>query len=447
VVKLSLRLTKKSTNYKIFNALVTVAILYGIAKVGAIAKELVVAWRFGTLDEMDAFLIAFLVPSFVINVVAGSFNTAFMPTYIRVRKQEGDEASQRLLSSVMIWGVAISAVTAVIVIVTSHFYLPVLASGFSQDKLNRARELLVMISPVIVFSGISTIWSAVLNAGERFALASLTPAATPVVTIILLLTVGINWGIYSLALGIVLGTAIEIIILGTAIKRERKRIDLKWYGFDDNFIQVAKQYVPMVAGAFLMSSTTLVDQSMAAMLEPGSVAALNYGNKLVAFTISLGTMALGTAILPYFSNMIADNDWIGVRHTLKTYTVLVLLATIPVVIVMVHFSGPLVSLIYQRGAFTESDTRLVSVIQVMYALQIPFYMMATLFIRLLSSMNYNYILMLSAVISLPLDIVLNYLLMRYMGVAGIALSTSLVYVISCGFLAIMSCKLMWRAGN
>lgn len=447
MVKLSLRLSKKSTNSKIFYAMVTVAILYGSTKVAAIAKELVVAWRFGTLDEMDAFLIAFLVPSFVINVVSGSFNTALMPTYIRVRMQEGDEASQRLLSSVMVWGVGISAVTAAVVIATAHFYLPLLASGFSEEKINRVRELLIWMSPIIVFSGISTIWSAVLNAGERFALASLTPAVTSGITIIFLLGGGIHWGIYSLVFGIVFGTVIETVILGISISRQKIKIDFKWYGLDDNILQVAKQYAPMVAGAFLMSSTLLVDQSMATMLGSGSVSAINYGNKLIASFVSLGSIALGTATLPYISQMIVQNDWKGVRHTLKTYTGLVILVTVPAVIILVFISEPIVSLVYQRGAFSEADTRLVSEIQAMYALQIPFYMVATLFIRLISSMNSNHILMISAVISLPLNIILNYVLMKYMGVAGIALSTSLVYVVSCCFLGIMSYRLIWRIRN
>lgn len=66
-----------------------------------------------------------------------------------------------------------------------------------------------------------------------------------------------------------------------------------------------------------MSSASLVDQSMAAMLEPGSVAALGYSNKIPATLLGIGAMALGTAVLPYYSKMVANGDWKGVDHTLK----------------------------------------------------------------------------------------------------------------------------------
>jgi putative peptidoglycan lipid II flippase len=73
----------------------------------------------------------------------------------------------------------------------------------------------------------------------------------------------------------------------------------------------------MAAGAFLMTSSGLVDQSMAAMLPQGSVSAMSYGNKIVAVVIAIATTGLGTATLPYFSKMVAQKDWRGCRQTLK----------------------------------------------------------------------------------------------------------------------------------
>ena len=91
--------------------------------------------------------------------------------------------------------------------------------------------------------------------------------------------------------------------LSFVLKRQGFSLQPKWHGFDLHLREVAKQYLPMIAGASLMCSTFLVDQSMAAMLAPGSVAALNYGNRLVAFPISITTQALGTAVIPYFSKL------------------------------------------------------------------------------------------------------------------------------------------------
>ncbi|WDT81159.1 MAG: hypothetical protein MPW14_05250 [Candidatus Manganitrophus sp.] len=80
---------QQSINRRIFLATATAGAFTGLAHLAAIVKELVVAHRFGTGDAMDAFLIAFLLPSSIMNIVAGSFNAALIPTYIQVREREG----------------------------------------------------------------------------------------------------------------------------------------------------------------------------------------------------------------------------------------------------------------------------------------------------------------------------------------------------------------------
>ena len=112
-----------------------------------------------------------------------------------------------------------------------------------------------------------------------------------------------------------------------------------------------------------MGSTELVDQSMAAMLAPGSVAALNYARKIITVFIVIGATPLGTAALPYFSQMVANQDWRGCRHTLRVYAQSIVLVTVPITLGLVLFSHPLIRILYQRGAFTPADTAVVSRVQ------------------------------------------------------------------------------------
>ena len=95
------RWTGASVNRSIFGAALIVAAFTVVAKLVSVAKELTVAGSFGTSDALDAYLIAFLLPSFTISVVAGSFNAALIPTFIKVRDRQGHEPAQRLLSTVM----------------------------------------------------------------------------------------------------------------------------------------------------------------------------------------------------------------------------------------------------------------------------------------------------------------------------------------------------------
>jgi putative peptidoglycan lipid II flippase len=109
---------------------------------------------------------------------------------------------------------------------------------------------------------------------------------------------------------------------------------------------------------------------------------------------------------------------------------------------LIALSHPLIRLIFQRGAFTSVDTDLVSRVQMCYFIQIPFYMCGMLFVRFLSSIRRNDVLMYGSAISLALDVSLNLILMRKMGVAGIALSTSMVYVLAFVILGGLSLRLL-----
>jgi putative peptidoglycan lipid II flippase len=418
------KIASGSVNREIFGAVIAVGMGTILVKVVSVVKELVVAWQFGTNDSLEAFLIALVVPSLIISVIANSFNAALIPTYIRVREQEGFKAAQKLFSGATLWSFGLLGIITVLVLATAPLYLPQMARGFSPGKLELTYHLLGAISPMILLTGIATIWGAVLNAGERFALVAIAPMITSAITILLLLTIK-AWGVWNLATGMVFGQMLEMLLLGIALQKQGIPLLPKWYGFDTHLREVVSQYAPMIAGAFLMSSTILVDRAMAAMLPSGSVAALNYGDRIIALPITIANTAIGTAVIPYFSKMVACQDWNGLRHTLKHYMALIFAISIPL-------TGLL-----QRGSFTADDTHLVSQIQICYALQIPFYLAGMLVVRLISALRNNQILMWGAAGNLILNIGLNYLFMQWLGIPGIALSTSFVYLFSFSFLSLI----------
>jgi len=435
------KLTSGSTNRKIFGAAMIVGMGTLFVKVAAMFKELVVAWKFGTGDALDAFLIALLVPSFIINVIAGSLKAALIPTYMQVREKQGKKAAQKLFSGVTLASIGLLTITTALILFLTPLYLPLIAAGFNKEKLDLAFWLTCAISPLILLSGIQIIWGGVLNAGEHFALVAISPILTPTITIIFLLA-SETWGSFALAAGLIGGTIGEIAILGVALKRQGISILPKWYGWNPEFIQVATQYTPTVAASFLMCSAGIIDQSMAAMLAPGSVAALSYGNRIVSLPILLVTTGLNAAVVPYFSKMIATKDWTGVNNSLKRYLQLIFLATVPLTIVVIVFSQLIVSTLFQRGSFTATDTELVANIQNFYALQIPFYISALFVVDVIASLRKNYILMWGSGLNLIANIAGNFIFMHFLGVKGIALSTSCVYLLSFSFLFFFTLKFL-----
>jgi putative peptidoglycan lipid II flippase len=426
-----------SVNRRIFRAALVIGSLTLGVKLASLAKEVTVAASFGTADALDAFLIAFLLPSYVINVVGGSLNAALVPGYVQVRDAEGPAAAQRLFAGAVTVSGALLLLATALLAALGPFVLPALASGFAPEKLLLTERLFYLLLPAVAVSGLATNWESVLNAGERFGLTAFAPLMVPLTTMAMLLASGAAWGVYALVLGTVGGTVLQLTLLGWALRRQGLSLWPRWHGLDPALRRVIGQYLPMTVASALMSSTLLVDQSIAAMLDPGSVSVLGYGNKLIAPVLGIGTMALGTAVLPYFSTMVAARDWDGLRHTLKTYARLVLLVTVPATAALFVLSGPLVHVLFRHGRFTDADALAVSQVQAMYALQLPFYSLGILFVRLISALRGNHILLMGTVISFVLNVVLDLVLLRLFGVAGIALSTTLVYVASCAFLGLM----------
>jgi putative peptidoglycan lipid II flippase len=432
----------ETTNRKIFRAALIVGVLGLVAKLAATLKELIIARSFGRGDEVDAFLIAFVLPSFVLNIGMSALGYALVPVLVELRHREGDKAANQLLSNMMLLGTA--ALTGIMVLLglLAPLYLPLLGHSFSPAKLELTRKLLYVLLPWIIFSGIASLASAVLNAGEKFALPALTPLVSSSLTIYLVLFASRRWGVFTLAAGAVVGSFLEAMLLLLALKRQGITFAPRWDGFDRRVRSVLAQYAPMLAGSILMGSTAVVDQAMAAMLPAGNVAALGYANKIIAGILSLAAMTLSTATLPYFSRMVAANDWAGCRHTLKRYSLLVVSVTVPFTLLIVLFSQPIVRVLYQRGAFTAVDTELVSWVQICYALQIPFFVWSMLFVRFITSIRRNDVLMYASAVNLALDIGLNLVLMRIWHVAGIALSTSIVCTVSFLMLSLWSVRFL-----
>ena len=431
---------ERSVNRRIFSAMVTVGGFTTLVKLVAAAKEMAIAYQFGTSDELDAFLIALLLPAFAVTLIGGSLNAALIPTYIQVREQEGQPAAQRLLSSVMVVSTGFLLVLSVILALTASYILPLLASGFSAEKMEVTRSLYYGLLCILVLTGVATTWGAILNAENRFALVAVAPMATSIVTIPAVIVMGTYWGSYTLVIGMVGGALVEVGLVGWGLTRAGVTLVPRWCGNSPAVKQVLQQYAPMVAAAFLISGAGVVSQSMAATLGPGSVSALTYGSKIPQLMLGIGMLAVSTAVLPHFSRMVTMADWHGLRHTLLTYSRWLLVGTVPVTAVLIYYSEPVVSLAFQRGAFSAEDTHLVGQIQVMYLLQIPLYVASIIFTRLISALKANQLFMWGNAINLSMCIVLTYVLMQMFGVLGVALATSLMYCISAGYLVFFSLR-------
>jgi putative peptidoglycan lipid II flippase len=414
-----------SINRRIFRAALIVTLAGVLVKMVATIKEFVVAGAFGRTDAMDAFLIAFMVPGLLVNLFSESMNQALIPTLVKVREQEGPEKAQQLLSSAMIWTCMLLTCGSLAMAIAARLFFPIVVPHFSPAKLLLTEALFYSLLPVVLIAGIASNCTAVLNTFDRFAWPALAPMVTPLVVMLGAWFLSARIGIWSLVYANLAGALIHALLMIWMMHTHGYRFDLRWHGASAAAREVAGQYGPILLSGLVASSGMLVDQGMAASLNSGSVATLAYANRFVGVILNLLAGAIATAVTPYFSRLVARRDWAGCRHTMNTYVGLTALVSVPLALVMILGSHSLIRLTFQHGVFGAVDTAAVAPVQAMYAIQLPFFVVSRVFYRYLVAIRRTSLILYCGIINLVLDVILNLVLMRWFGVAGIALATSL----------------------
>ena len=359
-----------------------------IVKFASLAKDFYVARQLGAGDSLDAYLVALLLPSYAVVTLAQTVSLALVPTYVRVWQSRGLAAAQRLAGGVLAAGIGLLLAVTAVLLLAAPFVLPLVGLGFDASKIALTRSLFYPMAGILLASGLSAVFGAVLEAHERFTAKAVAPLAIPLGMLAVYWLYQAHYGVHALAAGTLAGFAGETVILGLACWWRGLFAIPRWTK-DPELPRVGGQYWPVVCGGLLLSSSLVVDQSMAASLASGQVSVLSYGGKVVAVAVTSVALSLATVLLPRFSHLIAAGRWQQFQRTFALYAGLVFTASIPCVVLLVVLSEPLVRLLFQRGAFTPETTEAVSRVQQWLLVQIPFHIVSLLGIRVLSAMGGN----------------------------------------------------------
>jgi putative peptidoglycan lipid II flippase len=404
-------------------------------------RDLLVAFFFGRSDVADAFFIAVLLPGIAVQVGAAALASAAMPQFIRLRQSQGEAAARRFAESVLALGAAGFVVILAALAAASAPTIHLIAPNFAAAKQQLTLSMYWALLPLILIQGQSTLVSGFVNAEQRFYLAAFAPAMRPLGVILLLLSFRAVAGEYLLTCGLLAGAVLEAAIVMAAARARGLPIVPRWRGLDPAVRRMLRQYGPLALGAVVACGTQLVDQVMAAALDPGSVAAIVYGGKLAGAMIGLTALPLGTVLFPHLALQAGRRDWPALRQTLRFWILLILVATGPVVLLCAAGSTPIVRLLFAHGAFGAADTGAVAAVQAAFVLQVPFYLASILLVRALTALDRGGDVLKIAVTNFVCNLAGNVILIRIFGVPGIALSTSLVYLVT----ATLALGLVWSA--
>lgn len=432
------RVLPSADHRALFNSALLVGLLTLGVKVVTLVRDMIVASRYGTSDANDAFLAAWVIPGFLGSILTSGFMAGLIPVQIEARTKHGGARERAVISEVMLLSTVSYLAITLFLVFTNRTIMPLVAQGYSESKFELAAQLSVIMLPAVAIGGIASIWSAILNANGKFGMAAFAPVTIPIVASALLLlwpNAGIEW----LAAAFVTGTGLQAAVLYLEMQRRGIQVSLGWHGLLPETRAVLRQFGVICANAVVLGGIGVVDSAMAATLGPGSQSTLTYANKLIVPVLGISSTALGTAVLPFFSRLAAVEDWDGLRHTLHTYVRLILACAIPVTVLIIVFSRPLVRLLFERGEFSPDDTEAVARVLATYSLLVPVETIAVLMSRVLLSLQIGKAMVFASVGIFVSNIVSDYFLKEMMGIEGIALATVANQVISLVFLIFM-----WR---
>lgn len=421
-------------NWKIFNSAMIVAGFSFLAKIVSALKDLIVAASLGTGESVDAFLLGALLPLLSVSVLAAPYGLALVPAITRLVISDSRRRACLFFERSLVYAILPLGLMALAGTIFSSQIAAFLVPQ-SGTLMIRTASALQLLSSLVLLSGISQLLIMALGAFEIFALPAISQTFSPLLIVVSLFFLPEQYQQDSLAIGAVAGNGLQLaFLLGLyGAVRFRSRGVVPALARDQNEFQaqnrsVFSQWIPLFISALLMSSTDIIDQVMAAYLGPGEVATFSFGMKVPALLISVLAGSLTSAAFPYLSQMIERSEHELLRQTLFTYTRLILLASGILVAGVMLLSLPVVRLLFERGAFTSQDSINVAFVQQMAVLQLPFYLLNGLYMRVIMARRAGRWLSLVTIGSVFLNVSLNLLFSQWIGVAGIALSTSCVYL-------------------
>ena len=405
-----------------------------MAKTAGASKAVFLARFFGSSKQLDAYLIAFLIPSLLCDALSGALVPALVPSLVEAERLDGRNSANAVYSYSLRRALLLMVLLAC-ALAGCLGLLGALASPLGLGGLKLERELLLIMIPMLPLSAVNGVWRSLLNARKRFFIAAIAPVLTPLVIIGVLFCWGGSFGVHALALGTTAGMAAELLLLGASIYILGYPVAPPAMAAPSAALSIHTQYRALLAGNLLVGGSAFIDQAIAATLGSGSISIFNFGTRLITVLLAIGPVSLSTIILPSLSEISAERDWDRLRRSVTRYVLVSLAVVIPVTVGLIPFSEPIAHLLFYRGAFGEADTKAVAFVQACSLSQLPVATALAIVTRLVASLKVNQILLPCSVFSIVANAVLDYVLMRRYGVAGIVLATTAVWTLMLALLS------------
>lgn len=415
-----------------FGGAYAASLILGIAATvtasASFAKELLVARQFGVGVPLDVYLAAFSVVTLLPTVIGVLLQATFVPTFSAIAHDRIDAAAR---FAVMLWLLtsAVLIASTAGVGLAAHTLVGFVAPGFSLAERERSVNLVYVLLPLIWLVASAELLKAQLNCFRSFALpagSQILPSAGAIAGLIVL---GRPIGIMALAIGWVVGSLAQLAILAVACLHRGMKLRTDRAALVDirRLVRLGRPYVAVALFPWVL---LLIDQNLASRLGPGSISILGYADKIFRIPLTILIAAIYTAAHPYLAEAVASRRYGDFHRFADQMAGLAIGILVPLGLTIVILRQPIVEIVYQRGAFTRAATDATSGVLAFLALQIPCLGVWYVYDRALICLSRTTFLMSIAGVAIGLKLVLSLVLMRWLGLPGLACATTVAIGVS-----------------
>ena len=428
-----------SHHRKLARSTILFSVATGISRVLGLVREMVAAYYFGISGAINAFTVAFQIPNLVRALLAdAALSGAFVPVFSELL-EKGERKRAWRVASTIFWLVllVLGALTALFILVAPLLIRPF---GVPAGDFDLAVGLSRVLFPIVVLLGLSGVIVGILNTYDHFTVPALTPIAWNL-AIILGLWLGVprvsgeDAQLYVYAGAILVGTLIQLLLPVPWLRGLDGRLQLVIDWRDPAVRRFFKLMLPVTLTLGLINMNAVIDTLFASrLLDPNlAPAAINAAFRLYMLPQGMFSVAVATVLFPALARYAAQNDLDAFRSTISTGLRQIAFLLIPASIVSAVLAQPIVRLVYERGAFTESDVTIVAACLAAFSLGLVFNGWMLMLSRGFYGLQSNWIPTAIGVGTLGLNAVLDVALYR-VGIWGIPLATSLVNIVGAALL-------------
>lgn len=405
----------------------TVLVLNLLSRVLGFVRDASIAGRFGAGTATDAYLVAYTIPYFLQTILGMAFVTVMVPVLTNYLVKGERDQGWAVASAVGNWTALLMLSLALAGIGLAPWLVKF--TGFTDQVYTLTVKLTRIMFLSLPFMGTGMLISGILNAGYIFTSPALAPTASNLVIIATVLLAGNIYGITGLAVGTVISFVAYLVIQLPDLPRLKFRYTRCLMPRHQDVQKIGCHLLPVSFSLAVVQLYLAINRIFASQLAPGSITALDFGNRLVALPLGVFVASVTTAIFPSLAEQAARENRHEMAHLINRGLGLVALTILPAAVGLIVLREPLVQLAFQRGAFDSRATAMTATAVLYFSLGLLAQAMHPVFTRAFYALQDVYIPVITGFISVGLNIFLSYFLTPRLGHGGLALANSLAITV------------------